>query len=724
MKILSYSLSLILSFVFVQTFAQSPLGFNYQAVARDNQGALITSQSVTVKASILSGAGGSNLEYAESHTLTTDDLGHFNMVIGQGSLISGSFSGISWGSAQHHLKIEIDAGNGFVNIGTVQLLSVPYALSAKDVENAPSLAMDDLTDVSSSSATNGQVLSWNGTSWVPSTGGGGSSYSAGTGITISANTIHADNTTALWNANKLQGNTLSLATPSTGQVLKWDGSSWAPDNDNNTSYTAGNGITFNSGAIDANSATAMWNANELRGNNVSTTAPSSGEVLKWNGSSWEPGSDNNTSYTAGTGISFNSGAIDANVGTALWNANELQGRSLATTAPSSGEVLKWNGSSWEPDTDNNTSYTASTGITISSGQISANNGTAMWNADKLRGNGVSSTSPSTGEVLKWDGSNWSPDDDDSYSPWDTSSSGIYTFEVVGIGKDDPTSSFDLYDSITNTSSTGFFVSSDVRVIGGTGSSSVNIGDRSVVEGRDGSSNIGYVGFAEGEGSSTGSMIGGYFWGEGTAENNYGIRSTADTGASVRAYGGYFSTRGEATFNIGVLTISDNSANATNYGVYSIADSATTNYAGYFDGDLAYTGSLTNASDAKLKQNVEPYSGALSQLDKLGVKTYEFKKDGDAGLMNLPKGKQYGFIAQDVEALFPELVSKQMHAVNVKDGKARLASNTENKVSDAPDFVEYKGVNMIGMIPILTRAIQEQQEYIEKLEARIKNLENK
>ncbi len=64
-----------------------------------------------------------------------------------------------------------------------------------------------------------------------------------------------------------------------------------------------------------------------------------------------------TAVTAGTGITGGgtSGAVtlNAQTTTALWNANQLQGRSVATTAPSSGQVLKWNGSSWAPGTDNN-----------------------------------------------------------------------------------------------------------------------------------------------------------------------------------------------------------------------------------------------------------------------------------------------------------------------------------------------------------------------------------
>lgn len=57
---------------------------------------------------------------------------------------------------------------------------------------------------------------------------GGATYTAGTGITISSNTVAALNTTALWNANKLQGNTIATTTPLNGQVLQFVGGQWMP----------------------------------------------------------------------------------------------------------------------------------------------------------------------------------------------------------------------------------------------------------------------------------------------------------------------------------------------------------------------------------------------------------------------------------------------------------------------------------------------------------------
>ncbi|WP_166437263.1 SGNH/GDSL hydrolase family protein [Niastella caeni] len=54
---------------------------------------------------------------------------------------------------------------------------------------------------------------------------------AGSGLSIVANVISAGTTTAQWNADKLQGNNISATSPTTGQILKWNGSAWAPANE-------------------------------------------------------------------------------------------------------------------------------------------------------------------------------------------------------------------------------------------------------------------------------------------------------------------------------------------------------------------------------------------------------------------------------------------------------------------------------------------------------------
>ena len=157
------------------------------------------------------------------------------------------------------------------------------------------------------------------------------SYTAGTGITISGASISAQNTTAQWNANKLNGKSISSTTPTSGQVLKYNGYSWVPGTDSTGSgstYTGGTGITVSGTSIAAQNTTAQWNANKLSGSSVSSTAPStSGQVLKWNGTSWAPGTDSSNAYTAGTGISISSNTINSNWTT---SSNNIYNNNSAT----------------------------------------------------------------------------------------------------------------------------------------------------------------------------------------------------------------------------------------------------------------------------------------------------------------------------------------------------------------------------------------------------------
>ena len=126
----------------IATFAQAPQGFNYQATVRNSAGALIVNQIVLVKFNILQNSSNGTIVYSENQTANTDDLGHINLVVGQGTSTTGTFSAINWGIGNYYLGIELDTGNGYVTMGTTQLLSVPYALYANSSGNSstPNLA--------------------------------------------------------------------------------------------------------------------------------------------------------------------------------------------------------------------------------------------------------------------------------------------------------------------------------------------------------------------------------------------------------------------------------------------------------------------------------------------------------------------------------------------------------------------------------------------------------
>ncbi|MBK9329410.1 MAG: hypothetical protein IPM95_08890 [Sphingobacteriales bacterium] len=118
-------------------YAQTPQAVNYQAVARDNSGTPLANTALGVKISILSGSSSGTLVYSESFADTTNQLGLFNIEIGRGSVLSGTFASINWGVNTYFAKVEIDPSGGttYQLLGTSQLLSVPYALYAENVKN-------------------------------------------------------------------------------------------------------------------------------------------------------------------------------------------------------------------------------------------------------------------------------------------------------------------------------------------------------------------------------------------------------------------------------------------------------------------------------------------------------------------------------------------------------------------------------------------------------------
>ncbi|MFP4025992.1 MAG: tail fiber domain-containing protein [Thiohalospira sp.] len=113
-------------------FAQVPDAFKYQAVLRNSDGEIISGQEVSLKISILTESSTGDIVYSEEHSAATNDLGIVSLNIGGGTVLSGNFQSIAWGEGDKFLKIEMDesGGSSFSELGTFQLLSVPYALYA------------------------------------------------------------------------------------------------------------------------------------------------------------------------------------------------------------------------------------------------------------------------------------------------------------------------------------------------------------------------------------------------------------------------------------------------------------------------------------------------------------------------------------------------------------------------------------------------------------------
>ncbi|MFH0757298.1 MAG: tail fiber domain-containing protein [Bacteroidota bacterium] len=117
--------------------AQVPQKFNYQAVVRNAQHAVISNQEVGFKLSILAGSPGGSPVYVETHSVTTNAVGLAGLVIGEGTVSSGTFADILWGENAYYLKVEVDpsGGSSYEHLGTSQMISVPYSLWSGNISS-------------------------------------------------------------------------------------------------------------------------------------------------------------------------------------------------------------------------------------------------------------------------------------------------------------------------------------------------------------------------------------------------------------------------------------------------------------------------------------------------------------------------------------------------------------------------------------------------------------
>jgi len=119
-----------------QLQAQAPQGFNYQATVRNASGDLVVNTNVYFKFNVIQGSQTAVPIFTETHYVPTDDLGQVNLVIGQGTANTGTFSELDWSLGSYYLGIELNTGSSYVAMGTTQLLSVPYALYAENSGNS------------------------------------------------------------------------------------------------------------------------------------------------------------------------------------------------------------------------------------------------------------------------------------------------------------------------------------------------------------------------------------------------------------------------------------------------------------------------------------------------------------------------------------------------------------------------------------------------------------
>ena len=122
---------LILLFLSLNIYAQSPEKMSYQAIVRDANNTLVANKTIGMQISILQSNTTGTVVYAETHTIDTNLNGLVSLEIGRGST-SDNFSTIDWSAGPYFIKTETDptGGSSYTITGTSQLMSVPFALYA------------------------------------------------------------------------------------------------------------------------------------------------------------------------------------------------------------------------------------------------------------------------------------------------------------------------------------------------------------------------------------------------------------------------------------------------------------------------------------------------------------------------------------------------------------------------------------------------------------------
>lgn len=179
MKTSKQILTTLLVLLTVMLVAQVPQKINYQAVARNAAGAVLGNTNVSARFTVHDASAGGTIVYQETKAgLATNPFGLFTHAIGTGTVVSGTFAGINWGSGEKYLQVEVDPANGtsYSINGTSQLLSVPYALYAA---NGGTVGPQGATGATGSTGPTGATGATGSTGATGVTGSTGATGTAG-----------------------------------------------------------------------------------------------------------------------------------------------------------------------------------------------------------------------------------------------------------------------------------------------------------------------------------------------------------------------------------------------------------------------------------------------------------------------------------------------------------------------------------------------------------------
>lgn len=671
-------------------YAQAPQKFSYQAVVRDGNGELATNQNIGMQISILEDSENGSAVYVERHFPTTNANGLVSIEIGTGTVISGNFEDIVWGTNTYYIQNETDinGGSNYDITGTSQLLSVPYALYAEN-------SGDGIQDGSNE----GNTLFWDGNDWVTSSA---FLYNDGNRVGIDTTnpeaSLHVAGEDGFLVTGEF-GQGANLATSGAGTKLFFypkkaafragyvSGPHW-DDNSIGVGSTAWGANTEASGA-----ESTAWGGNTIATGLRSTawginTEASGVESTAW-GLNAKASGDESTAWghntealgSRSTAWGFNTEASGSR--STAWGVSTEASGSMSTAWGFATEALGLRSTAWGFGTEASGEMSTAWGENTEASGLRSTTWGQNTKASGLRSTAWGQNTEALGAMSTAWGYNTEASGAES-TAWgsDTEASGFrstawgfatkalgarstawgHNTEASGVSSTawgwntEAKSGYETALGRFNTdytpmSSTAWNLNDRLFVIGN-GTSTSNRSDAMVIL-KNGNTGIGIS----------------------DPEHKLAVEVTNNT-----------TPNGDG---IGIVNTESNSYWNIHMSSAFLRFSLNNNNVSY----LSNTGAYVQSSDKRLKENIIPLEdGVLQKVNNINTVFYNYKNDEN-------KVKTIGVIAQELKLLFPEFVFQD-----------------ENS--------EYMGVDYAGLSVVAIKALQEQQSEIEELKAKNQALEQK
>ena len=692
------------------SFGQAPDGINYQAVIRNLSGNLVANNTIALRIQVKQTSASGTIVFQERHSVTTSAQGLVNLVIGQGTLLGGNFSTINWAAGPYFVSLGVSFTNGtnYLDYGSQQLMSVPYALYAKNAGNQlnqwrygnaiPLAALGAMGDFYLN-MTNGNVYyKSNATTWTLTGNITGPAGAAG--------------------AQGIQG----LAGPAgaTGPIGATGPAGPAGGPAGPAGPTGATGATGPAGPTGSAGPTGLTGATGAQGP-IGLTGPAGATgPIGLTGATGAQGIQGLTGPAGATGAQGLIGLTGPAGPTGATGAQGIQGLTGPAGATGAQGLIGLTGPAGPAGATGAQGIQGLTGATGPAGAqgligltgpAGATGATGAAGAQGIQGL-TGATGPAGAQGLQ--GATGATGPTGAAGPAGTATS----ITSDNFQTDGTLSIVTSVPQTVNSTNKALLIGGNTSVsdlsLGTNSNYSIDFRTNNLVRGRISALGEFFIGTTST--SMAGDLMNGvsnatFPW----AVNGYSSFNGSGVFGSILAgntttYGAVQGEHIGSGTGAGVRGMTNN-ANAIGVNG-SVAVLPVNGWGGLFQNDLGYTGYFGSASDLKIKKNINTIADARSIINNLRGVSYEHRLEEFPGL-GLKAGVTYGFIAQEVETILPAIV------------KEKIIPNMSLR-SDGVDAgsVSLKTVGYTEVIPILVEALKEQDKVIVDLLKRIEALEKK